>query len=57
VSPKFYWRDDFDWREESFSDWKKKNNWNRILFKNIFISKKELEKPNRNVLNYSVDLN
>lgn len=57
VSPKFYWRNDFDWREESFSDWKKKNNWNRVLFKNIFISRKELEKPNRNVLNYSVDLN
>ncbi len=57
VSPKYYWRDDFDWREESFSDWKKRNNWNKTLFRNIFVSKKELEKPNRNMLNYSVELN
>ncbi len=57
VSPKYYWRDDFDWRTESFSDWKKRNNWNKILFQNIFVSKKELDKPNRNMLNYSVDLN
>jgi hypothetical protein len=27
------------------------------LFKNIFSSRKELEKPNRNMLNYSVDIN
>jgi MoaA/NifB/PqqE/SkfB family radical SAM enzyme len=57
VSPKYYWRDDFDWRNESFSDWKKRNNWNKTLFQNIFVSQKELKKPNRNMLNYSVDLN
>lgn len=57
VSPKYYWRDDFDWRTESFSDWKKRNNWNKTLFRNIFASQKELKKPNRNMLNYSVDLN
>lgn len=57
VSPKYYWKDDFNWREESFSSWKKRNRWDSILFKNIFISKKELQKPNRNMLNYSVELN
>lgn len=57
VSPKHYWKGDFNWREESFSSWKKRNRWNTILFKNIFVSKKELEKPNRNMLNYSVELN
>lgn len=56
-SPKYYWKDDFNWREERFSDWKKRNHWNSTLFKNIFISKKQLEKPNRNMLNYSVELN
>ncbi len=55
VSPKYYWRDDFDWRQESFSDWKKRNNWNKTLFRNIFVSKKELKKPNRNMLNYSIE--
>jgi MoaA/NifB/PqqE/SkfB family radical SAM enzyme len=57
VSPKYYWKDDFNWREESFSQWKKRTHWNKILLKNIFKSKKELEKPNRNMLNYSVELN
>jgi len=57
VSPKYYWKDDFNWREERFSDWQKRNHWNSTLFKNIFISKKELEKPNRNMLNYAVELN
>lgn len=57
VSPKFYWKEDFNWKEETFKSWKKRNNWNRLLFKNIFISRKELEKPNRNMLNYSVDIN
>ncbi len=57
VSPKYYWKEDFNWREESFSHWKKRTHWNKTLFKNIFKSKKELEKPNRNMLNYSVELN
>ncbi len=57
VSPKYYWKDDFNWKEESFTNWKKRNRWNTLLFRNIFISKKELEKPNRNMLNYSVELN
>ena len=57
VSPKYYWKDDFDWKTETFSEWQKRNSWNKILFKNIFLSKKNLEKPNRNMLNYSVELN
>ena len=57
VSPKFYWKDDFNWREESFAAWKKRNKWDSAIFKNIFVSRKGLEKPNRNMLNYSVELN
>jgi len=57
VSPKFFWKDDFDWKTQSWDSWKKQNNWDKQLFKNIFISKKTLEKPNRNMLNYSVDIN
>ena len=57
VSPKFYWKDDFDWKKETFSQWKKRHNWNSLLFRNIFISKKELTKPNRNMLNYNVEIN
>lgn len=57
VSPKYYWKDDFNWTEESFAHSRKRNNWNAVLFKNIFISKKELKKRNRNMLNYTIDLN
>jgi MoaA/NifB/PqqE/SkfB family radical SAM enzyme len=57
VSPKYHWKEDFNWKEESFAHWKKRNHWNSLLLRNIFISKKELEKPNRNMLNYTVELN
>jgi MoaA/NifB/PqqE/SkfB family radical SAM enzyme len=57
VSPKYFWKDDFDWKTETFADWQKRNSWNNVLFKNIFLSKKDLEKPNRNMLNYSVEIN
>jgi len=57
VSPKFFWKEGFDWRTDSWADWQKRNHWNANLFRNIFISRKELEKPNRNMLNYSVEIN
>lgn len=57
VSPKYFWKDDFDWKTETFAHWQKRNSWNNVLFKNIFLSKKDLEKPNRNMLNYSVEIN
>lgn len=57
VSPKFYWQDNFDWRTETWKGWQQRNKWNAELFRNIFISKKVLDKPNRNMLNYSVDIN
>jgi MoaA/NifB/PqqE/SkfB family radical SAM enzyme len=57
LSPKYSWKDDFDWRTERFADWQKRHSWNTELFKNIFVSRRKLEQINRNMLNYSVDLN
>lgn len=57
VSPKYFWKDDFDWKKETFSNWKKRNNWNMTLLKNAFNSKKKLDETNRNMLNYSVEIN
>ena len=54
VSPDFFWKEDFNWKNESFSDWKKRNKWNKILLKNIFIDKEKLYDTNRNMLNYSI---
>lgn len=57
LSPQYSWKDDYDWRIESFSKWKKRNNWNRELLKNAMHSSKSLENVNRNMLNYTVDIN
>ena len=57
VSPKYFWKDDFDWKTETFKSWKKRSNWDLQLLKNVFTSRKALSKLNRNMLNYSVDLN
>lgn len=55
ISPSYYWKPDFNWKSESFSSWKKRNSWRLKLFKNIFASRKNLESPDRNMLNYSVE--
>lgn len=57
VSPDFFWKEDFDWKTETFSNWKKRNNWDSKILKNVFLSRKKLDNPNRNMLNYSVDIN
>lgn len=57
VSPKYFWKDDFDWKAETFSAWQQRNKWNTGLLKNVFTSRKALDKMNRNMLNYSVDIN
>ena len=57
ISPKFSWKDDFDWRTENFASWQKRTNWNSTLLKNAFKSRAALEDTNRNMLNYSVDIN
>jgi len=57
VSPKYFWKDDFDWKNETFATWKKRNNWNFTLLKNVFKSRKNLDETNRNMLNYSVEIN
>jgi hypothetical protein len=57
VSPKYSWKDDYDWKTESFASWQKRNGWNRELLRNAFSSRETLEKINRNMLNYSVEIN
>jgi len=57
ISPDYFWKDNYDFRQQSFSEWKKENNWHAQLFRNIFISKRKLQNLNRNILNYTVDLN
>lgn len=54
ISPEFIWKEDFDRQNDTFQQWKKRTNWNVSIFKNIFYSRKKLEKINRNMLNYNI---
>lgn len=56
VSPTSFWKEGFNWKEESFNDFSKKMGWSKLLFSNIFKSKKEL-KTTSNKLNYEVEFN
>lgn len=56
VSPISFWKEGFNWKEESFNSFSKKIGWGKLLFSNIFKSKKEL-KTTSNKLNYEVEFN
>uniref|UniRef100_UPI00404B9AD9 radical SAM protein n=2 Tax=Gelidibacter sp. TaxID=2018083 RepID=UPI00404B9AD9 len=56
ISPKSFWKPDFNWRDESFNNYSKKIGWSRQLLANIFKSKREL-KSLSNRLNYEIEFN
>lgn len=56
VSPTSFWKEGFNWKEESFNDFSKKIGWSKLLFLNIFKSKKALNTTS-NKLNYDVEFN
>jgi len=58
VSPQFFWKDGFDWKNESFRTFTKRIKWGKQLFRNIFKSKKDLQHLLKaQNLNYDVDMN
>ncbi len=56
VSPQKFWKDGFDWKNESFNTFSKKIGWSNTLFQNAFKSKHEL-KSLSNRLNYEIEFN
>lgn len=56
ISPNKFWKEGFNWREESFNDFSRKIRWSQTLFSNIFRSKVEL-KSLSNRLNYEIEFN
>ncbi len=54
ISPKKFWKDGFNWREESFNDYSKKIGWSKELLANVFRSKKTM-KSLSNKLNYEIE--
>ncbi|MCB0398323.1 MAG: radical SAM protein [Winogradskyella sp.] len=56
VSPNKFWKDGFNWREESFNDYSKKIGWSKLLLSNAFKTKSELRSLS-NKLNYEIEFN
>ena len=56
VSPIKFWKEGFNWKEESFNEYSSKISWSKLLFSNIFKSKNEL-KTLQNRLNYEIEFN
>lgn len=54
VSPQSFWKPDFNWKEETFSQYSNRVQWGKQIWCNIFSSKKKLE-TTQNKLNYEVD--
>lgn len=55
VSPKSFWKEGFDWRNDSFNNYSRKIGWSKQLFLNVFRSKKQLN-AFHNRLNYEINL-
>ena len=56
ISPQKFWKQGFDWQNESFNEFSKKIGWGSTLFSNIFKSKVKL-KSLSNRLNYEIEFN
>ncbi|MGS2725634.1 radical SAM protein [Psychroserpens sp. BH13MA-6] len=56
ISPNKFWKEGFNWREESFNDFSKQIGWSHTLFSNIFKTKKQLRSLT-NRLNYEIEFN
>ena len=56
ISPQFFWREDFKWKEESFDQYSKRKGWSKLIFSNIFKSEKKFQLENSQ-LNYDVEIN
>ncbi|SDR76873.1 4Fe-4S single cluster domain-containing protein [Formosa sp. Hel1_31_208] len=56
ISPNKFWKEGFNWRDESFNAFSSKIGWSQQLLSNAFKSKKEL-KTLSNRLNYEIEFN
>lgn len=54
ISPQFYWSDEFDIENDTFDSFSKRTKWASKLFKNIFYSKKLINKDKKK-LNYKIN--
>lgn len=56
ISPSKFWKEGFNWKEESFNEFSERIGWSKQLWNNIFTSQKKLT-TRSNKLNYEIDFN
>lgn len=56
ISPNKFWKEGFNWREESFNTFSKKIGWSQLLFSSVFKSKSQLKTLSHR-LNYEIEFN
>lgn len=56
ISPTKFWKQNFNWKTETFEEFSNEIGWSKQLFSNIFKSETEL-KTMSNRLNYEIDFN
>ncbi len=56
ISPNKFWKEGFNWREESFNEFSKKIGWSKLLLSNVFKTKSKLRSLS-NKLNYEIEFN
>ena len=55
MRPGFVWRDGFDWKNETFNEFRARTGWTKKLWNQAFASKKQYRELNRQTsLNYEV---
>jgi len=58
VSPTKFWKEDYDWKNESFNQYCKRKKWGKELLRIAFSSNKKLKHLHREQnLNYNIDFN
>jgi molybdenum cofactor biosynthesis enzyme MoaA len=55
VSPNYFFKEDFNWKNETYEEFSKRTKLARKIFKHIFSSKKQIENLKNKTLNYSIN--
>ncbi|SDB62434.1 Radical SAM superfamily protein [Flavobacteriaceae bacterium MAR_2010_188] len=56
ISPNKFWKDGFDWRNETFNQFSERINWSHSLLKNVFKSNEQMSSTSKR-LNYEIEFN
>jgi len=56
ISPQYFWKEGFNWKQETFNHYARDIGWSKLLLSNVFKSKSKLNTTS-NKLNYEVEFN